>query len=351
MTLKEAIEKYSADATRFTLANTVDGMDDANFKPGTAYAPVLRLSKERVWMEEVVAAESSLRVGPPCTYADRVFANEMNFAIKMTEKNYSDNMFREALKTGFFDLQAARDEYRFSCGLAGMNRDLLWRFMDIQTRLIAPICPHYSEYVWRKVLKKQGFVIKAGWPKAENPDLTLKKANRYLQDSISNFRKLLVKQQASCGSKKDIIIGLIFVNEEYGGWQKACLTILRDKYDSQNHKFAADQEIREALQQSAIGQEGDFKRTQKLCMPFLRFKKDEVMALGVQALDLRLPFSEMQVFQENLELLKRQTGLEHVEILSPEDAIRAGRHASLLTQTPPSPGSPTAIFLTKDDMA
>ena len=29
---------------------------------------------------------------------------------------------------------------------------------------IAPIFPHYSEYVWRKLLNKEGFVIKAGWP-------------------------------------------------------------------------------------------------------------------------------------------------------------------------------------------
>ncbi|KVH87486.1 Aminoacyl-tRNA synthetase, class 1a, anticodon-binding [Cynara cardunculus var. scolymus] len=360
-TLKQAIEEFSADATRFSLADAGDGMDDANFVFETANAAILRLTKERVWMEEVLAAESSLRVGPPSIYADRVFANEINFAIKMTEKNYSENMFREALKTGFYDLQAARDEYRFSCGLVGMNRDLLWRFMDIQTRLIAPICPHYSEYVWKKLLKKEGFVIKAGWPEAENPDLTLQMANRYLQESISNFRKLLLKQ-ASGGSKKGgsnkvstqskPTIGLIFVNEQYDGWKRECLNILRDKYDSLNRKFAPDQEILQALQQSAIGQEGNFKQTQKLCMPFLRFKKDEVMTLGVQALDLRLPFGEIEVLQENLELVKRQIGLEHVEILSatdPDAVIRAGRHASLLKQTPPSPGSPTSIFLTQEE--
>ncbi|KAD3640407.1 hypothetical protein E3N88_29630 [Mikania micrantha] len=359
-TLKQAIEEFSADATRFSLADAGDGMDDANFVFETANAAILRLTKERAWMEEVLAAESTLRVGPPSIYADRVFANEMNFAIKMTEKNYSDYLFREALKTGFYDLQAARDEYRFSCGSSGMNRDLLWRFMDIQTRLIAPICPHYSEYVWKKLLKKEGFVIKAGWPEAENPDLTLQKANRYLQESITNFRKLLLKQ-ASGGSKKGSnnkasiqskpTIGLIFVNEQYDGWKRECLNILRDKFDSQNRKFASDQEILQALQQSAVGQEGNFKQIQKLCMPFLRFKKDEVMILGIQALDLKLSFGEIEVLQENLELIKRQIGLDHLEILSATDSgavIKAGRHASLLKQTPPSPGSPTAIFLTKD---
>ncbi|KAK9139374.1 hypothetical protein Scep_009055 [Stephania cephalantha] len=171
-------------------------------------------------------------------------------------------MFREALKVGFYDFQAARDEYRFSCGVGGMNRDLLWRFMDAQTRLIAPICPHYAEYVWRELLKKDGFVVNAGWPTANLPDLTLKRANKYLQDSIVTMRKLLQKQVS--GSKK--------------GSKKG----------------------------------------------------------------------EMEVLRENLDLMKRQLGLERVEIFSAsdEDAVRrAGEQVRLLNQNPPSPGNPTAIFL------
>ncbi|KAF2293929.1 hypothetical protein GH714_005747 [Hevea brasiliensis] len=84
-------------------------------------------------------------------------------------------------------------------------------------------------------------------------------------------------------------------------------------------------------------------------MPFLRFKKDEAIAIGPQALDLRLPFGEIEVLQENLDLIKRQIGLEAVEVLSvadPNAIAKAGSYASLLNQNPPSPGNPTAIFLT-----
>ncbi|KAL7227967.1 hypothetical protein ACSBR1_022776 [Camellia fascicularis] len=359
-TLRQAIEEFSADATRFSLADAGDGMDDANFVFETANAAILRLTKEIAWMQEVLAAETSLRSGPPTTtYADRVFANEINIAVKITEKNYSEYLFREALKTGFYDLQAARDEYRFSCGTGGMNRDLLWRFMDVQTRLITPICPHYAEYVWKELLKKDGLVIIAGWPEADLPDLTLKKANKYLQDSIVSMRKLLQKQVS--GSKKAKVVnvsshqnkpmvGLIFVNEQYDGWKKECLNILGSKFNSATCSFAPDQEIIEALQKSAIGQEANFKQIQKLCMPFLRFKKDEAIAVGVQALDLKLPFGEKDVLEENSELVKRQLGLERLEILSvadPDAVKKAGSHVSLLNQNPPSPGNLTAIFLSE----
>nr|GEV03593.1 leucine--tRNA ligase, cytoplasmic [Tanacetum cinerariifolium] len=53
MTLKQAIEEFSADATRFSLADAGDGMDDAIFVVYTVRAAILRLTKERKWMEEV----------------------------------------------------------------------------------------------------------------------------------------------------------------------------------------------------------------------------------------------------------------------------------------------------------
>ncbi|KAL2931414.1 Leucine--tRNA ligase cytoplasmic [Bienertia sinuspersici] len=360
-TLRQAIEEFSADATRFALADAGDGVDDANFVFETANAAILRLTKEISWMEEVLAADATLRSGEPSTYADRVFDNEINLAIKLTEQNYQNYMFREALKTGFYDLQAARDEYRFSCGAGGMNRALVHRFMDVQTRLITPICPHYGDYVWKELLKKEGFAIKAGWPVADAPDLALKSANKYLQDSIVLMRKLLQKQ--ILGSKKakkgapvqqltedKQMSGLVYVNETYDGWKGECLKILQSKFNSETRTFAPDSEIMTALQASEIiGKSSNFKQIQKQCMPFLRFKKDETLALGPQALELKLPFGEINVLSDNLDLIKRQLALEHVEILSYQDSeavAKAGSLTTVLNQNPPSPGNPTAIFLT-----
>ncbi|XP_061981891.1 leucine--tRNA ligase, cytoplasmic-like [Populus nigra] len=358
-TLRQAIDEFSADATRFSLADAGDGVDDANFVFETANAAILRLTKEIAWIEEVLAAEASLRTGPPSTFADQVFENEINIAVETTRKNYEKYMFREALKTGFYDLQAARDEYRLSCGSGGMNHGLVWRFIDVQTRLITPICPHYAEHVWRELLMKDGLAVNAGWPIADSPDETLKAANKYLQDSIVLMRKLLQKQIT--GSKKsskkaapvatlteEKITSLIYVNEEFDGWKAECLNILRSKFDKKTGTFAPDEEILEALQKSSVGQDANFKKVQKLCMPFLRFKKDEAIAIGAQALNLKLPFGEIEVLQENVDLIKRQIGLGSVEILSATDhdaKAKAGALSSVLDRNPPSPGNPTAVFL------
>ena len=71
---------------------------------------------------------------------------------------------------------------------------------------------------------------------------------------------------------------------------------------------------------------------------------------GRKALDLRLSFGEIEVLNENLDLIKRQIGLEGVEILSAADVdslARAGPLPSLLNQNPPSPGKLTVNFLTR----
>lgn len=67
--------------------------------------------------------------------------------IKEAEKHYENMMFKEALKVGFFELQAARDKYR-ELSLDGMCRNIVFRFIEVQALLLSPICPHVSEYVW-----------------------------------------------------------------------------------------------------------------------------------------------------------------------------------------------------------
>ena len=58
-------------------------------------------------MQEMLECRDKLRCNPPnnYTYHDRVFANKMNHFIQLTDHHYEATMYREALKTGFYDLQ------------------------------------------------------------------------------------------------------------------------------------------------------------------------------------------------------------------------------------------------------
>jgi leucyl-tRNA synthetase len=55
-----------------------------------------------------------------------------------------------------YDLIGARDAYReaaISAGI-GMHRDVVLRYIELQSLLLAPVAPHWAEYVWLEVLKK-----------------------------------------------------------------------------------------------------------------------------------------------------------------------------------------------------
>jgi len=45
--------------------------------------------------------------------------------------------------------------------------------LQVQTLLLAPICPHTCEHVWRSKLREKGSVLTAGWPQAPQPNTAL----------------------------------------------------------------------------------------------------------------------------------------------------------------------------------
>ncbi|KAG5633144.1 putative leucine--tRNA ligase, cytoplasmic, partial [Asterophora parasitica] len=51
LTLRDGIRKFGADATRLSLADAGDGLEDANFEEKTANANILRIHTLLGWCE------------------------------------------------------------------------------------------------------------------------------------------------------------------------------------------------------------------------------------------------------------------------------------------------------------
>lgn len=148
LTLKEATQKFSADGMRFCLADAGDSIEDANFVESVAEAGILRLYTFIEWVKEMIITSDSLREGGYDTFHDKVFLNEIYLKIKETDEFFNKMLFKEALRTGFFELQAVRDKYRELSSMEGMNQKLIFYFIEVQCILLSPICPHVSEHVW-----------------------------------------------------------------------------------------------------------------------------------------------------------------------------------------------------------
>jgi leucyl-tRNA synthetase len=155
LTLKDAVDKYGADASRIAFADSGDGIEDANFDETVANSNILRLYTLKEWMAEVVK-DQTLRTGPADAFWDKLFVNEMNALVRETVKNYDETYFKLALKSGLYDFTGARDSYREATTAAGvsMHRDVILRYIELQALMIAPIAPHWAEYVWLEILKK-----------------------------------------------------------------------------------------------------------------------------------------------------------------------------------------------------
>lgn len=90
LTLSEAVDKFSADCTRFALAEAGDAVEDANFEMDIANATILKLHAFKTWMEETLAEikAGKLRDGEPTDFDDVIFEHDMRRLVRQAEKAY-----------------------------------------------------------------------------------------------------------------------------------------------------------------------------------------------------------------------------------------------------------------------
>lgn len=252
LTINGAVEKFGADATRIALADAGDDMNDANFEETVANASILKLYELRKVCEELIRdkviisdaskyaeTKASERVrnsdviqrqsGSERFLFDDMFDNEMNCLVAETYQHYSATMYKAALKSGFHDFTSARDFYREATKAAGlgMHEDLVKKFIELQALMLAPIAPHWSEYIWLEVLGKPETIQKAQWPKVPEPNASLTAAREFVRQTQSNItsaegaavKRLSKGKAANFDPKKEKKI-TIFAAQEWPAWQK-----------------------------------------------------------------------------------------------------------------------------------
>lgn len=52
-----------------------------------------------------------------------------------------------------------------------MHRDVVLKFIEYQAIVMAPITPHFCEFVWQDLLKKSGTVTRAPWPQVRSQSI------------------------------------------------------------------------------------------------------------------------------------------------------------------------------------
>lgn len=340
LTLSQAVDKYSADGMRLALADAGDTVEDANFVEAMADAGILRLYTWVEWVTEMVANWDSLRSGPANTFNDKVFASEMNAGIIKTDQNYEKMMFKEALKTGFFEFQAAKDKYR-ELAIEGMHRDLVFRFIEVQTLLLAPFCPHLCEHIWT-LLGKPDSIMTASWPLAGPVDESLIRSSQYLMEVAHDLRLRLKNYMMPAKGKKTDKQPpekpshcTIYVAKNYPSWQHITLSVLRNHFENNSGKLPDNKVIA-----GELGSLPELKKYMKKVMPFVAMIKENLEKMGPRVLDLQLEFDEQAVLMENIVYLTNSLELEHIEVKFASEAEDKVREDCC-------PGKPLNVFRTE----
>lgn len=348
MTLSDAIQKYGADATRIALADAGDSIEDANFDEKTADSGILRLYTLLEWAQEVLASPETLRTGKKDSFHDQVFENEMNQLIQLTDVAYSNIMFRDALKYGYYELQNVRDIYREATADEGMHSDLVTRFLEVQCLLLSPFAPHYTEHIWGTILKKPDTIMKASWPELSQPvDVSILQAAEYLRKVIKKIRDLELSSQKKAKKGKPVTSTYnpslpknlsIFVASSFPAWQENVIDHMRQFYNESTNTFD-DVGLRQALTTAGLIKD-------KQVMPFANEIKKRVAAFGASAFDRALAFDEVATLQQNKSYIKRTLGFTDIDI----NVLPAHPDSSVFDSLPAAakvalPGEPSASFV------
>ncbi|XP_063905873.1 leucine--tRNA ligase, cytoplasmic [Zophobas morio] len=341
LTLSEAVDKFSADGTRLCLADAGDSVEDANFVESMADAGILRLYTFIEWVKEVLENKQALRTGAASTFNDEVFQSEINLKIQETDDFYNKMLFKEALRTGFFELQSVRDKYRELC-LDGMHADLVVRFIEVQAILLAPICPHVAEKVW-ELLGKKSSIFKAKWPQVGQIDEIKIKSSEYLMETAHSFRIYLktylqgIKTKANPNPppvpKPDVLY--IWVAKTFPPWQSCVLTTLKTHFEK-NNQFPDNK-----LLATEFAAKPELKKYMKRVMPFVQTTREKVDQMGPKALALTLEFDEAEVLRHNSVYLANTLNVDEVVVRFTDDETAEEKMKECC------PGAPFVQFASK----
>lgn len=297
LTLQQIVEKFGADASRIALADAGDTVEDANFDEANANAAILRLTTLKEWCEEVKANKDTLRTGEFNSFFDEAFDNEMNHLIEQTYEQYSNTYYKNALKSGLFDFQSARDYYRESVDV--MHKDLVFKYIEAQALLLAPVAPHFAEYLYKEVLEKDGSIQTAKFPRASKPVSQglldsleyVKEVARAVRDAESVVLKSK-KGKAEVDASKAASITLL-VSTSFPEWQDEYIELVRELYES--HTLNDNKVIKEK-----VGK--DMKRA----MPFINFLKQRLVKEDPKTVfNRKLTFNEGELLKKVLTIIEK----------------------------------------------
>ena len=183
--LRDGLDTYGADVCRITLMYGGEGVDDSNWD--TAFAEGIG-AKLQAWQSFALDMYQKGRADK--RYIDRWFESVIHSLLQEVTLAYQQMNFRTAIQKGFFDFQRHLKWYLRRCDQP--NRNVLTRFIEMQTKVLTPIVPHTCEEIWES-LGKEGFITRAEWPRVseEKIDQSVLRVEQFIERVIDDIQEII----------------------------------------------------------------------------------------------------------------------------------------------------------------
>lgn len=350
-TIKDICSLYSADTFRLACANAGDTMEDCNLELAVADKAILRLTVMLDLLQSNMKSEGLQDSKEDQRFVDRWFANEMNRLVVETKQYFDKMLYREGLRTSYFEFCAAHDLYKDVCkaGLGAPCKKLMMRYWEWQMILLSPFCPHFCDHAWG-ILGKKGSILDATFPAVTKPvDDKIISQGKYIFDKVPHeFIKTIDKNFKGARPTG----GVVYVKKDFPVWQTIVLDRLRKAF--KEHKlplmnpddFKKDDTAKE--QWKAIMKDltanSDLKQYGSKVGPFAGMKRDDAATGGESALDAASPFDEAALLEENIPYLKDKLRIQDLSVGHAEKAPK--EHEQSASQA--NPGKPMMFFIGGD---
>jgi leucyl-tRNA synthetase len=191
-TIRQILEKYPADVVRASLMLGGEGLDDPNFDFNNA-----EIIKQKIeqWHDFAI---SNYKKGAKDerTVSDEIFESYVNKHIKQGSEYMENMLFRSGFDKLFYQMQKALREY---LSRGKITPKMINEFIVIQTKLLAPFCPHIAEEIWEMIGNKK-LISLSQWPKADESKINEKfeQQDRQIEQicgDINNVAKIMKEKQ------------------------------------------------------------------------------------------------------------------------------------------------------------
>jgi leucyl-tRNA synthetase len=186
VTMKNAVEKYGADATRCVLLLGAEGMDDPDWRDENAADIQGKLKSLRTLALGITEKAKS----DETEHLERWLLSKMQQRIADVTQNLEELKTRTALEIALFEVW---NDFRWYTRRKGETANsAVQEALEVWLRLLAPFAPYVCEELW-SVTGKNNFISLAEWPRVDEAkvDALAEERENLLTDLVEDTLNVL----------------------------------------------------------------------------------------------------------------------------------------------------------------